>query len=213
MPMPKCKLMDRFHACVYGAMVAAALTGAAAPAAAQGTNNCGRTVFYGDSIAQGLFDTARGQGWNAVDSAIPGVGIWNGYDRDRTLMEGSHLNAIRRGDTVLVALGTNDIAHFYGNPQKERQYFEAFIDRIRQIKAHGGSPVVLGVSSGAYRGFSQGLRDYANGPVNTMLRAISRTLGAPYIDTAQLNLGRTDGLHYTTGSNTALLTQLSRSCS
>lgn len=179
---------------------------------AKAQDSCGRTVFYGDSIAESLFLTANAGGWTAVDSASSGAGLVNGTAEQHRNLAGPYLDNIRPGDVVLVSLGTNDLNSFRRSDEAESAYAEKFIARMKEIQDRGGQPVILGISSGAYSGFSTAAKNYANGEGNHFLASIAQELGVPYIPTAGQDLSRVDGLHYTIDSNHKMLDTLASVC-
>ncbi len=174
--------------------------------------SCGRTVFYGDSIAESLFLTANASGWIAVDSASSGAGLVNGTTEQHKNLAGLYLDNIHSGDIVLVSLGTNDLNYFRQSHDSEDAYVEKFRARVQEIQSRGGRPVILGLSSGSYKGFSSAAENYANGEGSDLLISLAQDMGIPYIITAGKDLSRVDGLHYTKSSNKKILSDLTSIC-
>ena len=107
----------------------------------------GRLVVWGDSIANGLAGHLN-QSQGVLNLGRDGAGLIGGPQTRA-------LDGIQAGDTVIISIGTNDVASLMSGGASAWQRFEARLNEsIEAIRAQGGTPVLLDVRNvtGAYTG-------------------------------------------------------------
>lgn len=150
-----------------------------------------RVVTIGDSIAYGIGSSES----SITNLGISGAGFRNGQVRQ-------NLEQIKQGDLVIVSVGLNDVSagmdmEDYKN--KVREYLE-------EIKAKGGTPVLVGVSSDeakeqTYAGEHPNFTPHSHGwhetvkTMNTSLQALAAEMNIGFAPTAELQHGG-DGIHF-----------------
>lgn len=162
------------------------------------TNNQRTVVFLGDSIAEGLYLSAKRRGIPAVDMGEPSKGLEFLKDK-HPINESFPKNAL-----IIISLGTNDLGGLsYDRPEfgkKLQEYIERLKDYLTEIKDKGRQIVLLGVSSNDYNWpyrNKQAWNNQLNGAMNDALRNLAQEMDITFSDRGQSIKHGKDGLHYT----------------
>ena len=159
------------------------------------TNDIERVVFHGDSIAQGMYNSATSSQLNGalkVDAATSGASFVNGFEATPN---------VRTGDLVIISYGANDVG-----VSSTSSFRASLLNRVQQIKNQGACVVLMGTSSDNYEPYSAATEAKLNGEFDQAIEEVAGQTGSGYFSSQGIGKAA-DGLHYTSSGYTQLVSQ------
>ncbi len=154
-----------------------------------------RVVFHGDSIAQGMYNSATSSQLNGalkVDAATSGASFVNGFEATPN---------VRSGDLVVISYGANDVG-----VSSTSSFRGSLLNRVQQIKNQGACVVLMGTSSDNYGPYSAATEAKLNGEFDQAIEQVAGQTGSGYFSSQGIGKAA-DGLHYTSSGYTQLVSQ------